>query len=30
MSSSGSTYSIHHIIIQSGKMREKSKIAAEL
>ena len=30
MSGVGSSYTIHHIIIQSGKMKEKSKFPADL
>lgn len=30
MSSTGSAYTIHHIIIQSGKMKEKAKMPADL
>lgn len=30
MSGTGSSYNIHHIIIQSGKMKEKNKIPADL
>ncbi len=30
MSSTGSAYFVHHIIIQSGKMKEKIKIPADL
>ena len=30
MSGKDSSYTIHHVIIQSGKMKEKNKIPADL